>query len=64
MSDWLTMEQHIARKKAEAQALAEQYQHNPPPRRAGNPFAWLSRLLPRRKPAAKPEEAAPRPAFR
>jgi hypothetical protein len=64
MVDWEAHEQLVNQKLGEARNRSGQPQYRPPPRRAGNPFAWLSRLFPRRKPAAKPEEAPPRPAFR
>ncbi len=64
MSDWLSMEQRVSERKAEAKGLADQYlEWRPPPRRRGA-FAWLSGLL-RRRPRRPAEEPQPvRPAFR
>lgn len=63
MSDWLSMEQRVSERKAEAKALADQYLEWRPPRKAG-PFSWLAGLF-RRRPPKRVEEPQPaRPAFR
>ncbi len=65
MSDWLSMEEKVSRTKAEAKTLGDQYLQWQPPQRNVRRFAWLARLLRRRRPAQEATEPPPvRPAFR
>ena len=61
MSDWLSMEQHLAQKKAEAKELGDQYLVWQQPRRRR--IAWLSRIFHLRS-EKKPEPTPTRPALR